>query len=146
MTTDNRTDTSRGMTDPLDHMLFFTPHGILLTSSDDVGVVVLARTLPSEDLPTIREYSRKGGVYLAAFQARPGRIFALRIEERDGQRQESQLSRAEAVAEVGEALISICGELAGIIAERRYASWVQDESQRLASIRAVVSHMTPGEA
>ena len=129
--------------DPIDHLLLQTDGGIFLVSIDATGVVIYTEPMPSTSLPQIRDTVRDGGIFVAAFAAMPNRLFA--IEFRAGA-QGRTMARQEAIAAVGEARLSLCGDLAGAIAELHFASWREDEQRRVDACAALTLSAVPGEA
>jgi len=134
------------------HAILDTPLGYLLATTDDRGVLVLARTLPRhlrDDYDGLRAFVNEGGVYVVAFGDAPGAMHALRVPPGwDGEHvgRDSLIRRPEAVAAVGEEMIHLCCYIAGELATKAFPSWQDDADKRDAGLKAVLSRLPVGEA
>jgi hypothetical protein len=134
------------------HAILDTPCGFILANTDGQGVMVLARPLPPEardDGEALRAFIAQGGIYIVAFGELPSQLHALRVPLGwKGERITSDhvVARSEAIALVGEPLVTVCCTIANEFAERIFAAWQSDASSRDAALRAVLTRLPVGEA
>jgi hypothetical protein len=134
------------------HALLDTPHGFILATSDDRGVLVLARPLPSElrdDLEGLRRFVHEGGIYIVAFAEMPGTLHALRVPlgwSGEHITSDHVIRREVAIAACGEGLVDVCVHIAAAFAEKAFASWRDEKDNRDAALRAVLTSLPVGEA
>jgi len=134
------------------HALLDTPHGFILATSDERGVLVLARPLPPElrdDLDGLRRFVNEGGIYIVAFAEMPGTMHALRVPlgwSGESITPEHVIPRGVADAACGEGLVDVCVHIAAAFAEKAFASWRDEKDNRDAALRAVLTSLPVGEA
>lgn len=124
--------------------LISSPQGLLAASIDDTGVLVLTRSVTLESLDIILSESLAEATFIAAFEAKPGEIFAVHVGPNGLPAR--AIPREDVVAASGEALVEACSEAAALAAERLYESWQRFAVERDAALRAVINAATVGEA
>jgi len=134
------------------HTIFDTPLGLILASASEEGVLVLARTLPAhlrDDYDGLTLFVKEGGVYVAAFPETPGMLNALRVPlgwNGEAVSRDCVIRREEAIAAVGDRLLSVCCYIAGELATKVFPSWRRHDDERDAGLKAVLSRLPVGEA
>lgn len=134
------------------HAILDTPYGFILATSDDRGVLVLARPLRPElrdDVDGIRAFVQEGGIYVVAFAEMPGLLHALNVPNGwNGEHisREHVITRDVANAAVGEGLVEVCCHVAAAFAEKAFLGWRDEREAREAALKAVLTRLPVGEA
>jgi len=129
---------------PATLFLVSSPVGLLPTSVDDIGVLVLTEAYALDSLDALFSMRERDVVFVAAFEEKPGHLFAVRAGPSNAGG--TVVARAEVESTLGREMVEACAAVAGQVAEQKYESWQLYSAQRVDALRAVMTSQTVGEA